>query len=159
MSDINIRPATPADVSSIQGMICELAEFEKMTDQVESDDACLHQALFGERPCAEAIVAELEGETVAFALFFTNYSTFVGRAGLYLEDVYVKPECRGRNVGTQILKHLAGISKERGYGRMDWSVLDWNQRAIDFYEKHGAEVLQEWRIVRTDMDGIGNLAG
>ena len=139
-------------------MIRELAEFEKMSDEVVSTDACLHDALFGERTCAEAIVAESGGETVAYALFFTNYSTFLGRAGLYLEDVYVKPAHRGKNIGTQILKALAEIAAVRNYGRMDWSVLDWNQRAIDFYEKHGAEVLQQWRIVRTQGEGIGKLA-
>lgn len=154
-----IRPATATDVPAIQSMICELAAFEKMSDEVVSTDAHLHEALFGARPCAEAIVASLDGEAVAFALFFTNYSTFVGRPGLYLEDVYVKPENRRSGIGTLILKHLARIAAERNFGRMEWSVLDWNQRAIDFYEKHGAGVLQGWRIVRTDRDGIRKLAG
>ena len=159
MPDPIIRPAAIADVPAIQSMICELAEFEKMSDAVVSTDSHLHEALFGDRPCAEAIVAEHGGCPVAFALFFTNYSTFVGRPGLYLEDVYVKPDHRGRGIGTLILKHLAKIAAERNFGRMEWSVLDWNQRAIDFYEKHGAGVLQEWRIVRTDQAGIKQLAG
>ena len=145
----NIRPANPTDISDIQEMIRELAEFEELSKQVVSDDSCLHAALFGERPCAEAIIAEVAGEAVAFALFFTSYSTFVGKPGLYLEDVYVKPAHRGNQIGTALLRNLAKIAADRGYARMDWSVLDWNQRAIDFYEKHGAEVMQEWRMVRT----------
>ncbi|MGI9244632.1 MAG: GNAT family N-acetyltransferase [Verrucomicrobiales bacterium] len=158
MLQSTVRPATKTDVPAIQAMICELADFEKMSDEVVSSEACLHDALFGDRPCAEAIVAERDGQAVAYALFFINYSTFVGRPGLYLEDVYVKPEHRGIGVGTGMLHALAGIAADRGYGRMDWSVLDWNQRAIDFYEKHGATVMQEWRIVRTDQKGISNLA-
>jgi len=154
-----IRPATPDDVAAIQSMIHELAEVEKLADTVTSTEADLHDALFGDRPRAEAIVAEHREETVAFALFFTTYSTFVGRPGLYLEDVYVKPEHRGRKIGTQLLKALATIAAQRNYGRMDWSVLDWNQRAIDFYERHGAQILQEWRLVRADADGIQSLAG
>ncbi|MFT4547965.1 MAG: ribosomal protein S18 acetylase RimI-like enzyme [Verrucomicrobiales bacterium] len=158
MSETNIRPATQEDVADIQAMICELAEFEKMSENVVSTEAHLHEALFGKKTCAEAIVAEHAGEAAAYALFFTNYSTFIGRPGLYLEDVYVKPQHRGKNIGTQVLQALANIASERGYGRMDWSVLDWNQRAIDFYEKHGSTVLQEWRIVRTDADGIAAMA-
>jgi len=158
MSLPTIRPASSTDVPAIQAMICELAEFENMSDEVVSSEACLHEALFGKLPCAEAIIAESGGQAVAFALFFTNYSTFVGRPGLYLEDVYVKPEHRGSGIGTGLLQALAGIAAQRNYGRMDWSVLDWNQRAIDFYEKHGATVMQEWRIVRTDQGGIQTLA-
>ena len=124
MPETNIRPATESDVAAIQSMIRELADFEELSDQVTSTEADLNAALFGERPCAEAIVAVAGEEPVAYALFFTNYSTFNGRAGLYLEDVYVKPEHRGRNIGTRILKHLAGIAEQRDYGRMDWSVLD-----------------------------------
>lgn len=154
MSKPNLRPATEADVPAIQSLICELAEFAKMADQVTSDADSLHRALFGERPCAEALVAEIADEIVAFALFFTTYSTFVGRPGLYLEDVYVKPAHRGKRIGTRILKELARISQDRNYGRMDWMVLDWNQRAIDFYEKHGAKVQQQWRLVRTDAAGF-----
>ena len=158
MPKSNIRQASESDVAAIQSMIRELAEFEELSDQVTSTESDLRAALFGGRPCAEAIVAESAGETVAYALFFTNYSTFNGRPGLYLEDVYVKPEHRGKNIGTQILKHLAGIAAERNYGRMDWSVLDWNQRAIDFYEKHGARVMHEWRFVRTERAGISALS-
>ena len=155
MSKIETRPASEDDVAAIQGMIRELAEFEKMSDQVESIDHDLRQALFGENRCAEALVAVAEnGQQIGFALFFTTYSTFVGRPGLYLEDLYVKPEKRGQQVGTQLLTALAAIASERGYGRMDWSVLDWNQRAIDFYEKLGADVLKEWRMVRAGRDGI-----
>ena len=157
MSEIAICPASESDVSAIQEMVLELAEFENLSDEVKSTDDHLREALFGESPCAEAIVAKFAGEAVAFALFFTNYSTFIGRPGLYLEDVYVKPQHRGKKIGTQILKYLASLARERNYGRMDWSVLDWNQRAIDFYEKHGAEILHEWCIVRTHADGIENL--
>ena len=158
MPTTNIRPATESDVAAIQQMVRELAEFEELSHQVTSSEADLAAALFGESPCAEAVVAENGDGPVAFALFFTNYSTFNGRPGLYLEDLYVKPQHRGVGVGTQLLKYLAGIAVERDYGRMDWSVLDWNQRAIDFYEGHGATVLQEWRFVRTERDGILELA-
>ncbi len=158
MPNTNIRPASESDVPAIQSMIGELAEFEELSHQVTATEADLKAALFGEQPCAEAIVAESGGETVAYALFFTNYSTFNGRPGMYLEDLYVQPDHRGKKIGTQLLKHLAGIAAQRNYGRMDWSVLDWNQRAIDFYENHGAEVLQQWRFVRTERAGIAELA-
>lgn len=159
MPEATIRPAAESDVPAIQEMIRELAEFEKLSDQVTSTDADLQAALFGESSCAEALVAAEGDRPIGYALFFTNYSTFNGRPGLYLEDVYVRPAHRGTGVGKQLLKQLAAIAAERDYGRMDWSVLDWNQRAIDFYESHGASVLQEWRFVRTEREGIQRLAG
>ena len=158
MSEATIRPSTEADVPTILSLIRELAEFEERIHEVTSTAESLRAALFGERPCAEAIVAEVGEETVAYAIFFTTYSSFLGQPGLHLEDVYVKPEHRGNNIGTSILKELAKISAERNYGRMEWTVLNWNQRAIDFYQKHGAEILTDWRIVRTDSVGIDSLA-
>ena len=108
----------------------------------------LHPHLFGERPVAEAVVAEHGAQVVGFALFFTNFSTFLGKPGLYLEDLYVQPAHRGRGIGRDVLTHLAGLARQRGCGRFEWSVLDWNENAIRFYEKMGASVLPDWRICR-----------
>ncbi len=155
----HIRPATPDDVSAIHGLLLELAEFEKITHLVEATEDSTHEALFGENPAAEALVTEVEGQIVATAVFFRNYSTFVGRPGLYLEDIYVRPEHRGKGIGRALLAELAKIAKSQGCGRMEWTVLDWNQRAIEFYEKLDAEIMQGWRIVRLRRDGIARLAG
>ena len=149
-----LRPATPADLPAITGLIRELAEFEKLGHLVQTTPEALHPHLFGERPVAEAVVAVSEGSVVAFALFFTNFSTFLARPGLYLEDLYVQPACRGRGIGQAMLKHLARLALARGCGRFEWSVLDWNENAIRFYEKMGATVMPEWRICRVAGDAL-----
>ena len=153
-----IRPATPDDVPAIHGLLMELAEFEKITHWVEATEESTREALFGEKPAAEALVAEADGKIVATAVFFQNYSTFVGRPGLYLEDIYVQPTHRGKGIGRAILTELAKIAHSRGCGRMEWTVLDWNQQAIDFYEKLNAQIMSDWRIVRLHRDGIEKLA-
>ncbi|HDR9209906.1 TPA: GNAT family N-acetyltransferase [Burkholderia vietnamiensis] len=153
-----IRPAEARDVGAIVALMRELAEFKKLTHLFVATEADLADALFGERPAAEALVAELDGAIVAYALFFHNYSTFVGRRGLYLEDLYVQPAQRGTGLGTALLRHLAALAVERRCARFEWSVLDWNRPAIDFYEKMGATVLPDWRIVRMTGDALHALA-
>ena len=155
---ILLRPAEPRDLSAVVGLITELAEFEKLSHQVTVTPEALAPHLFGERPVAECVVAERAGEVVGFALFFTNFSTFLAKPGLYLEDLYVKASERGRGVGTQLLVHLARLAVERGYGRFEWSVLDWNENAIAFYRKMGATVMPDWRVCRVTDDALGVLA-
>ena len=129
-------------------------EFEKLAHLLQVTPETLHPYLFGERPVVEAQVAQLDGEVVGFALFFTNFSTFLSKPGLYLEDLYVRPALRGRGIGEALLSRLAAIAVERGYGRFEWSVLDWNSNAIRFYEKMGATVLPDWRICRITGDAL-----
>ena len=148
MSSHTLRAAAPHDVDAIVGLIRELAQFEKLEHLVEATPATLHPHLFGERPVAECVVGEVAGEVVAFALFFTNFSTFLARPGLYLEDLYVRPAQRGTGLGKALLEHLGRLAAERGCGRFEWSVLDWNERAIRFYEGLGATVMPDWRICR-----------
>ncbi|WP_018441559.1 GNAT family N-acetyltransferase [Trinickia symbiotica] len=136
----------------------ELAEFEKLTHLFVATEHSLSEALFGGRPAAEALVAELDGRLVGYALFFHNFSTFLSRRGLYLEDLYVQPALRGSGLGTALLRRVAALAVERRCGRFEWSVLDWNQRAIDFYTKMGATVLPDWRIVRVTGDSLAELA-
>ena len=143
-----LRAAAPSDVAAIVGLIRELADFEKLTHLVEVTPQSLHPQLFGERPAAEAVVAEHEGKVIGFALFFTNFSTFLGKPGLYLEDLYVQPAHRSSGVGRALLTHLAALANARGYGRFEWSVLDWNEGAIRFYQRMGATVMPDWRICR-----------
>ncbi len=144
-----IRPATPADLPLILRFIRALATYEKLLPEVEATEEKLGATLFGPRPAAECLLAFADGDTPAgFAIFFTNYSTFLARPGLYLEDLFVSPEFRGRGIGKALLLHLAGLAHQRGCGRMEWSVLDWNQSAIDFYESLGAERKTEWTICR-----------
>ena len=143
-----IRPATPEDATAIVGLIRELAEFEKLAHLVVVTPEALAQQLFGPRPAAEAVVAGEPGAVVAFALYFHNFSTFLGRPGLYLEDLYVQPAHRGRGLGRALLRHLGALAVARGCGRFEWSVLDWNERAIRFYEAMGATVMPDWRICR-----------
>jgi GNAT superfamily N-acetyltransferase len=142
------RPATPADLPAIVGLIRELAVFENLEHLVVVTPESLQPHLFGSKPAAEAVVAEVDGAVVAFALFFTNFSTFLGQPGLYLEDLYVQPAFRGRGLGKALLKHLGALAVSRDCGRFEWSVLDWNENAIRFYEKMGATVMAEWRICR-----------
>jgi GNAT superfamily N-acetyltransferase len=156
---ITIRPARPEDVSSIFAMIRELAVFEKLEHMVVANEAMLQDALFGVRPPCEAIVGEeAGGEVVTFALFFHNFSTFLCKKGLYLEDLYVKQNRRGKGYGKQMLVALAALAVERQCGRFEWSVLDWNANAISFYEKMGAAVLPDWRICRVTGDALTHLA-
>ncbi|PTB18534.1 GNAT family N-acetyltransferase [Trinickia symbiotica] len=153
-----MRPAEPDDVGPILALMRELAEFEKLTHLFVATEQSLSDALFGARPAAEALVAELDGRLVGYALFFHNFSTFLSRRGLYLEDLYVQPALRGSGLGTALLRRVAALAIERRCGRFEWSVLDWNQRAIDFYTKMGATVLPDWRIVRVTGDSLAQLA-
>ena len=157
-----LRSAELRDVSAIVGLIRELAEFEKLTHLLQVTPEKLRPQLFGERPAAEAMVAELgdgksAGEVVAFALFFTNFSTFLAQPGLYLEDLYVKPAQRGLGIGKALLTRLAALAVERECGRFEWSVLDWNDNAIRFYQGMGADVMPDWRICRVTGDALRQL--
>jgi GNAT superfamily N-acetyltransferase len=144
-----IRPATPGDLPLILSLIRGLAAFEKLLPEVEATEARLGATLFGPQPAAECVLAFADEATPAgFAIFFTNYSTFLARPGLYLEDLFVKPELRGRGIGKALLLHLARLANQRGCGRMEWAVLDWNQPAIDFYESLGAVRKTDWTICR-----------
>lgn len=153
-----IRPATVADVPIILQLIRDLATYERAPNDVTATEQQLIDVLFGPKPAAEVLL-QFENETpVGFAVFFHNFSTWLGRPGLYLEDLFVKPEYRGKGYGRALLVKLAGIARERGCGRMEWAVLDWNEPAIQFYKKLGARPLEEWRIFRLTRDGIGKLA-
>ena len=158
MTQFAIRPATPLDVSHIQAMILELAVFEKLEHLVVSTEALLHEGLFGARPSCEAIIGEEDGQVVSFALFFHNFSTFLTRKGLYLEDLYVLQSHRGKGYGTKMLARLAQIAVERDCGRFEWSVLDWNEPAIRFYKSMGADVMPDWRICRLTGDTLTAMA-
>ena len=159
-----LRPAELRDVQAIVGLIRELAEFEQLTHLLQVTPEKLRPHLFGERPVAEALVAELDSgadgkpEVVAFALFFTNFSTFLAQPGLYLEDLFVRPEHRGLGIGQALLRRLAQLAVERGCGRFEWSVLDWNANAIRFYERMGATVMPDWRICRIAGDALGRFS-
>jgi GNAT superfamily N-acetyltransferase len=144
----DIRAAEPRDLNAIVQLISELAEFENLTHLLEVTPESLAPHLFGDSPAAECMVGEVGGEVVAFALFYKNFSTFLSKPGLYLEDLYVRPAHRRSGLGRKLLVELARLACERGYGRFDWTVLDWNEDAIRFYQKLGAEVLPDWRICR-----------
>jgi GNAT superfamily N-acetyltransferase len=154
-----VREATPADVPAILAMIRALAAYERLTHLCVALEADLDRALFGPRPAAEVLIGEVAGETAGFALFFHNFSTFLGRPGLWLEDLYVEPAHRGAGLGKALLKAVARLARERGCGRFEWSVLDWNAPAIGFYEGLGAAVLPEWRIVRVTGAALDQLGG
>ena len=165
MTVLDPRPARPDDVEAIVAMIRELAAFEKLEDLVVITPAGLREQLFGERPAAHAVIVEARDAgdggamaPVAFALWFHNFSTFLGKPGLYLEDLYVRPAWRGHGIGKGLLAHLARIAVERGCGRFEWSVLDWNTRAIDVYRDAGAQLLDDWRICRVTGDALERLA-
>jgi len=146
-----IRPACPADTAAILGLIHALADYEKLSAEVVATEAQLRRSLFpddGSAPAAHCVIAEANGQAAGFALFFFNYSTFLARPGLYLEDLFVRPEFRGQGLGKALLLHLAKLANARGCGRMEWSVLDWNQPAIGFYESLGAKRMKEWQICR-----------
>ncbi|MFG6416442.1 GNAT family N-acetyltransferase [Roseateles sp. DC23W] len=154
----DIRAAEPRDLHAIVQLIEELAEFENLTHLLEVTADKLAPHLFGDSPLVECLVGEIEGEIVAFALFYTNFSTFLSRPGLYLEDLYVRPAHRRSGLGKALLIQLAQLACERGYGRFDWTVLDWNEDAIRFYQKLGAEVLPDWRICRLTGDALQRYA-
>ena len=154
-----IRPATPADVPTILRFVRELAAFEREPDAVEATEPMLTDALFGAQPAAEAVIAEGAEGPVGFALFFHNFSTWKGRRGLYLEDLYVTPDARGAGVGAALLRHLAGLALDRGCARFEWSVLDWNEGAIRFYRALGAVGQEEWTVQRVDGAALHALAG
>jgi len=154
----SIRPATPDDAALILELITELADYERLRHEVEVTADAIRESLFGERRVAEAVIGECDGAGVAFALFFHNFSTFLGRPGLYLEDLYVRPEFRGRGFGRNLLAHLAQLARERGCGRFEWSVLDWNEPAIRTYKGIGAAPLNEWTVYRLTGDALDKLA-
>lgn len=155
---IEIAAATREQIPLVFALIRELAEYEKLAHTVVATEALLEKALFGPRPAAEAIIARLDTTPVGFALFFTNFSTFEGRSGIYLEDLFVRPPARGNGVGKALLAHLARLAVERGCARVEWSVLDWNKPAICFYESLGARAMDEWTVFRLTGDAITDLA-
>lgn len=155
---VSIRPAKRNDVSDIFALILELAHYEHLEDAVTGSETALGEHLFGDRRYGEALVAEIDHQMVGYALFFTSYSTFLTQPGLYLEDLYVQERHRGQGIGKALLQHVATLVTERQYGRLEWSVLDWNDAAIAFYETLGATVLPDWRICRVTGAALTTLA-
>jgi GNAT superfamily N-acetyltransferase len=155
---LRIAPCVPADVPAIYGMIRELAEYEKLLHEVAATEDDVRQALFGVPPAARALVARVDGEAVGFALYFFTFSTFVGRQGIWLEDLYVRPAWRKQGVGGRLLARLAQLTIERNCGRLEWSVLDWNAPAIDVYKAIGAVGKDEWTIMRLSGESLQRLA-
>lgn len=153
-----IRPAARADVPLLLELIGALADYERMRDDVVLDAALLERHLFGERPAAEAVIAEAGGEAVGYALFFPTFSTFLGRPGIWLEDLFVLPERRGGGIGRALLEHLAQVAVTRDCGRLEWSALDWNEPALSFYRGLGARVLPEWHLHRLDGAALAAVA-
>lgn len=153
-----LRPAVAADAELVLAFVRELAEYERLSHAVTADAAALRETLFGARPAAEVVIAEFEGAPAGFALFFTSYSTFLARPGIYLEDLFVRPAFRGKGIGRALLAHLAGIATARRCGRLEWSVLDWNEPAIGFYRGLGAQPMDEWTVYRVEGAAIGRLA-
>ncbi len=163
MSKVAIAPATPADVPLIVALIRELAEYEKLAHEAKASEGDIHAALFGGRRYAEALIARVPGDAgeaadAGFGLFFHNFSTFTGRPGLWVEDVYVRPALRGRGIGKALFAAMARIALERGCARMEWSVLDWNKPAVDFYRSIGARAMDEWTIQRLTGEALARLA-
>lgn len=152
-----IRPATASDVPLIASLIRALAEYEKLAHEVRFDEAVLAEKLFGPRPYAEVVIGEINGVPQGFALFFHNFSTFEGKPGIYLEDLFVQPEARGSGLGKALLSHLAALAVERDCARLEWSVLDWNEPAIGFYKSLGAKLMDEWTVMRVDGDALTQL--
>jgi GNAT superfamily N-acetyltransferase len=157
-STLSITAARPADVPLILSLISELAEYEKLSHEAVATEASLQESLFGAQPGAEAVIARVDGEPAGFALFFHNFSTFLGRRGLYLEDLFVRPNFRGRAIGKSLLIHLAALALERGCGRFEWQVLDWNKPARDFYERLGAKANPVWVNYRMTGEALQRLA-
>lgn len=158
MARAEIRPATEDDVPIILSLIRELAEYERLSHEVVATEGLLRESLFGERRGAEVLIACCKGAPAGFALFFHSFSTFLGRPGIYLEDLYVKPKFRGRGIGRALLTHLARLAKERGCGRLEWSVLDWNEPAIKLYKSIGAVPMDEWTVYRVTGEALETLA-
>jgi len=157
-NEILIRQALKEDVGLILSFIKELADYEKLSDAVTANEELLLKTLFGEESVTKSLLAFYDNKPAGFAIYFYNFSTFIGKPGLYLEDVYVKPELRGKGIGKQILIYLANIAKEKDCGRFEWSVLDWNEPSIKFYKNLGAKPMDEWTVFRLDKKGIENLA-
>lgn len=155
---IRITPAHESDVALILQFIKRLAEYERLADEVTTTESDLRRALFGPRPAAEVVIAYADGEPAGFAVFFQSFSTFLGRPGLYLEDLFVVPEWRGKGLGRRLLAHLAGIAVDRRYGRMEWSVLDWNELALGVYRRIGAQPLNDWTVQRISGTALESLA-
>jgi GNAT superfamily N-acetyltransferase len=153
-----IRPATIEDAGLILRFIRELADYEKLLHEVIADEATLKQSLFGETPHAKVVIGEYNGVAVSFALYFHNFSTFLGRPGIYLEDLYVQPTMRGKGLGKILLGYLASLAIELNCGRLEWWVLDWNKPAIDFYQSLGAQPMDEWTVNRVAGEALGKLA-
>ena len=151
-NNLIIRFAEKSDTPIIFSLIKQLAEYEKLSDKVITTEEKIKQSIFGNDQFIEVLIAEFEGKAVGYALFFKNYSTFLGKAGIYLEDLFVLPDYRGKGIGKSILKKIISIAKQRDYGRVEWSVLDWNVSAIEIYKKIGAEPLDEWKIFRLTSD-------
>ncbi len=156
--ELTIRPATEADVETLFGLILELAEYEKLTDAVRGDAKVLRRSLFEQR-AAEALLVEADSEAVGYAIFFTTFSTFECRSGVWVEDVYVRPDRRRDGIGQAVMEHLAALALERGDVRLEWCALDWNEPALRFYDKLGATRLDEWKLLRLERDGMRRLAG
>jgi GNAT superfamily N-acetyltransferase len=155
---LEIRPASVADSDILVGLIRELADYERLSQEVTGDTELLREHLFGPRPAAEAALAELDGAPIGFALWFTTFSTFLCRPGLWLEDLFVRPQHRRAGAGRALLGHVAAIAVSRGCGRLEWAVLDWNAPALDFYRSLGARSLDQWTIHRVDGDALARLA-
>lgn len=156
--DLQIRAATAADVPLILRLIRALADYEKLSHEVIATEPDLRATLFGAAPAAEVRIAQWQGAAAGFALFFHNYSTFLGRRGIYLEDLFVLPQMRGKGIGRALLAHVAALAVARGCGRLEWAVLEWNQPAIGFYRSLGAREMADWRIYRTDGANLAKLA-
>ncbi|KQZ64628.1 diamine acetyltransferase [Sphingopyxis sp. Root1497] len=154
-----IRPATPADLPLIAQFIRDLADYEKLAHEVRFDEATLGDRLFGARSYAEVVIGEIDGAPQGFALFFHNFSTFEGKPGIYLEDLFVRPAARGSGLGKALLTHLAKLCTQRDCARLEWSVLDWNAPAIGFYRSLDAKLMDEWTVMRVDGDALTRLAG
>lgn len=159
MPEVEIRGATEDDVPLILSLIRELAEYERLSHEVVATEETLRDSLFGERRVAETLLAYLGDDPAGFALFFHNFSTFLGRPGIYLEDLYVRPEFRSAGVGRTLLVRIAGLAKERGCGRLEWAVLDWNEPAISFYKRIGASPVSGWTVYRLTGEALEELAG
>jgi GNAT superfamily N-acetyltransferase len=156
---LTIQPAAPADVPVIFDLIKQLAVYEKLEHMVTGTEVMLHDSLFGTKPACECVVAREDDTPVGFALYFSTFSTFLAKPGLYLEDLFVVPDKRGLGYGKALLKHLAGLAQTRGCGRFEWRVLDWNEPSIKFYESIGGEIMKEWWLVRMTADRIDQFAG
>ena len=158
ITDFTIRNATAVDIPLIISFIKELAEYEKLSNEVVLTEEILTESLFGKRSYAEVVFGQYKDEPVAFALFFHNFSTFLGKPGLYIEDLYVKPERRGKGIGKVLISYLANLARKRGCGRLEWWVLDWNKSAIEFYKSIGAKPQDEWTVQRVDSSALEKLA-